>query len=273
MEEKYSVLMSVYSKEKPEYLRACIESMLNQTLFPNDFVIVKDGTLTEDLNSVINDYSKKYPDLFNIISLDENMGLGKALDKGMIYCRNEFIARMDSDDLSLPTRCEKQVTMFNQHPEYSIIGTMIDEFYNDPSEIISSRIVPTEFTAILKFIRKRNPFNHPTVMYKKSAVLDAGGYGGISTRQDLDLFSRMLNNGYKATNINEPLLLFRANENNFTRRKSWRYCKGDIAVRHKIWRRGDCTFLDFAITTVIFLIIWISPMWVLKFASIKFLRK
>jgi len=271
--DNYSVLMSVYEKENAEHFNKSIESMILQTHLTNDFVIVKDGPLTPDLELVIDTYQETYPDLFNIIALDENVGLGKALDIGIIICKNELIARMDSDDISLPTRCEKQVEAFNLFPSQALIGTMLDEFYDDPNKIETTRIVPTTHDEIMKFIRRRSPFSHPTVMYKKSAVLDSGGYGGIPVKQDLDLFSRMLHRGYKGMNINESLVLFRANKNNFKRRKSWKYFKGDVIVRHRQLKRKEISFFDFSFMTVMFFGRWVGPTWLLKFVSKKLMRR
>lgn len=250
VERKYSVLMSVYYKEKPEYLETSINSMLQQTLRPDEIVIVKDGKLTNELEQVLSKFVKQEPGLFKIVSLKENVGLGKALDIGLQYCRNELIARMDTDDISLPERCEMQVDMFIKNPQLSLIGTMMDEFFDEPNNIVSSRVVPTEHKDIVKRIKRRNPFNHPTVMFKKSEVLKCGGYGGIRKRQDYDLFSRMINRGCLAANIDKSLLLFRSNEDNFRRRKSWEYCKGYISVQYAIWRRGHCSFIDFLVVTV-----------------------
>lgn len=272
MKKKYSVLMSIYDKEKPEYLRESLNSMVKQTLKPDEIVIVKDGELTKELDDVINEYLKCEKGLFKIIALKENVGLGRALDEGLKFCKNELIARMDSDDISLPERCESQVNMFIKHPELSIIGTMIDEFYDDPSNIVSSRIVPVDNEKIIKFIKKRSPFNHPTVMYKKSEVLRCGGYGKLRRKQDLDLFSRMINNGCLGANINKSLLLFRSNEDNFKRRKSWSYCKSYIEVEYAIWRRGHCSILDLGIVVLGQMTMFFSPMWLLKKVSNKFLR-
>lgn len=273
MEKEYSVLMSVYSKEKPEYLKLSIESMLNQTLPPLDFVLVKDGPLTEELNEVINLYKEKHPQLLNIIEIKKNVGLGKALDEGIKHCRYELIARMDSDDISLPSRCEKQLRVFNDNSEYSIVGTMIDEFYDDPTKIVSSRIVPVAHQEIFQFMKRRSPFNHPTVMYKKNEVLKVGGYGDLPRKQDLDLFSRMINNGCKAFNIAESLVLFRSNEDNFLRRKSWGYCKSYISVQYRIWKRGHCSLIDLLYVICGQLLVLLSPVWFLKWLSNKFLRK
>ncbi|HCX63325.1 MAG TPA: glycosyl transferase [Clostridiales bacterium] len=272
METKYSVLMSVYKKEKPEYFVQSIESMINQTLKPDEIVIVKDGELTKELEDIIDQYVENYQGLFNIVPLKVNIGLGRALDEGLRHCRNEFIARMDTDDISLPERCELQIKQFNENAALCIIGTMIDEFYNEPENIISSRVVPTTNAEIYKFMKRRSPFNHPTVMYKKSEVIRCGGYGKMRRKQDLDLFSRMINNGCVTQNIDKSLLLFRSNEDNFKRRKSWSYCKSYIDVQYEIWKRGHCSLIDLAFVTTGQLVMFLVPMRLLKKISNKYLR-
>lgn len=272
-DSKYSVLMSVYCKESPEYFETSLESMLKQTLLPDQIVIVKDGPLNEDLDSIIDRYVDKYPEIFTIVPLVKNVGLGRALDEGLKHCRNELVARMDTDDISLPERCELQVQAFKQNPNLSIIGTMIDEFYDYPTNIVSSRTVPTKHEDIVKFIRRRSPFNHPTVMFKKSEVLRCGGYGNLRRKQDLDLFSRMMNNGCIAANIDQSLVLFRSNEDNFKRRKSWSYCKSYIVAAYYIWKRGHCSFIDLVYVIIGQMVMFLSPMWVLKWLSNTFLRE
>lgn len=272
MERKYSVLMSIYRKEEPQYFVQSLESMVHQTLRPDEIVIVKDGKLTKALEEVIDKYIDKYQGLFKIIPLEENVGLGRALDEGLKYCNNELVARMDTDDISLPERCELQVKSFEDNSELGIVGTMIDEFYDEPSNIISSRVVPTTNEDIFKFMKRRSPFNHPTVMYKKSEVIRCGGYGKMRRKQDLDLFSRMINNGCAAQNINQSLLLFRSNEDNFKRRKSWSYCKSYIDVQYEVWKRGHCGFKDLAFVTTGQLVIFLAPMALLKKISNKYLR-
>lgn len=270
---KYSVLMSVYVKEDPAYFKESIDSMLEQTLFPDQIVIVKDGPLTVELDEIIDLYTEKHKKLFTILPLKENIGLGKALDQGLKSCRNELVARMDTDDISLPERCEKQVHAFIEDPELDLLGTMIDEFYDDSSNIVSSRNVPIEHKEIVKFMKRRSPFNHPAVMFKKSEVIRCGGYGTFRRKQDLDLFSRMINSGCKAANINESLVLFRSNEDNFKRRRSWSYCKSYIDVQYAIWKRGHCSLIDFLYVTLGQTVIFISPMWFMKWLSNTFLRR
>lgn len=273
MKSEYSVLMSVYKEEKPDDLIHSIKSMLNQTLKPDEFVMVKDGSLTDELDEIIEKYQLEYPSIFKIIELKENIGLGKALDIGIEHCSNELIARMDADDISLPTRCEQQVEMFNYNSSLSIVGTKVDEFYDDPTKIVSSRAVPTEQKDIVKFVKRRSPFNHPTVMYKKSDVIKFGGYGKMRRKQDLDLFSRMINNGCIGANIDESLLLFRSNEDNFERRKSWSYCKSYIEVQYEILKRRHCSIFDFLYVTVGQLFMYIAPMKLVKYISNKYLRE
>ena len=143
--EKYTVLMSVYKKEKPEYLKTAIESMLNQSVKPDEIVVVEDGPLTSEIETLLLKYKEKYPEVFNIVKSKENIGLGRALNLGLSNCRNELVARMDTDDISKPDRCEKQLKYFENDSELSLLGSSVDEFYNNPEQIVSRRVVPTEY--------------------------------------------------------------------------------------------------------------------------------
>ena len=273
MGEEYSVLMSIYYKENPEFFKVSIESMLNQTLKPEQIVIVKDGKLTEKLDAIINEYTSAHPSLFTIVSLDKNVGLGLALNEGLKVCRNELVARMDTDDISLPERCELQVQEFIKKDKLCIVGTMIDEFIDDPNIIVSSRIVPTNHEEILKFSKRRNPFSHPSVMYKKSAVLEVGGYKDYRRNQDMDLFVTMINNGCTSMNIDKSLLLFRDNEDHAKRRKSWSKCSSNITIPYKFWRQGYSDFNDFLFVMLSQVVIFVAPVWFVKWLSKKYLRK
>lgn len=273
MDNAYSVLMSIYRNEKPEYFIQSLESMLAQTLKPAEIVVVKDGELTSELEEVLNHYVNGYPGLLKIIPIKENVGLGRALDVGLEQCKNELVARMDTDDISLPERCEEQVSLFARNPKLCIIGTMIDEFNIEPNNIISSRVVPLSNDEIYKFMRRRSPFNHPTVMFKKSEVIRCGGYGKMRRKQDYDLFSRMINNGCVAQNISRSLVLFRSNDDSFKRRKSWAYCKSYIDVQFEIWKRGHCGLNDLAFVTIGQIVMFLAPMGLQKKISNKYLRK
>jgi len=244
--QKYSVLMSVYAKDKPEYLIQAVDSMMNQTIPPEQFVIVIDGPVSNEIADVIHRYKDDNPSVFTIVPLEVNGGLGNEMNEGLKHCRNELVARMDADDISLPTRCEKELEMFEKYPKLVLCGTHIDEFYDNPRNVHTMRKVPTDYESIKKFIRRRQPFNHPTVMFKKSEVIRCGSYGHLKRKQDFDLFSRMINNDCYALNIDESLLKFRADQDNYKRRKSWNYVKSSIYVGSLNFKRGYCSIIDLA---------------------------
>ncbi|WP_040976215.1 glycosyltransferase family 2 protein [Necropsobacter massiliensis] len=171
---KFSVLMSLYIKENPQYLSECLESLKTQTLPADEIVLVFDGALTPALESAVQHYQELLP--LKIVRLAQNRGLGKALNEGLQHCVNEWVLRMDTDDICQPQRFEKQAAFIRQHPDSVIVGGQIAEFGTDMQDIVSYRRVPTDAADIVAFTRRRCPFNHMTVAYKKSAVLAAGGY-------------------------------------------------------------------------------------------------
>lgn len=271
--EKYSVLMSLYIKEKPEYLNLAIKSMVEQTLKPNEIVIVKDGPITDELQAVLDKYNAAYPELFNIVGYEKNRGLGLALNFGLEHCRNELVARMDTDDISKPERCEKQVKAFEEHPENSIIGSAVDEFYGTLDNVTARRVVPCNYREIYQFAKKRSAFNHPSVMYRKSKVLEFGGYANLRRNQDVDLFGRMLFGGCKAMNFEESLLWFRSDENLAKRRKSWENTWSYIDTINKFRKMGYSSFMDVVIIACAQTVMYLMPISVQNWLYKNFLRK
>lgn len=271
--EKYSVLMSLYVKENPDYLRLAIDSMINQTVKPDEIVIVEDGPLTDELYAVVMEYKEKYSDLFKIVVSEKNIGLGLALNMGLKECRNELVARMDTDDISKLDRCEKQLTVFEKKPELSIVGAYVDEFVENHNEIISTRKVPLLNDEIYEFAKKRSAFNHPVVMYRKSKVLENGGYSDLKRNQDVDLFGRMLYKGYKAANIAESLLYFRSNVALNKRRKSWENSKSYIDTIKGFYKMGYSSYKDYMIVAVAQTVMFLCPAKLQNFIYKKFLRK
>lgn len=267
--EKYSVLMSLYKKERPEYLRLALVSMLNQTVKPDEIVLVEDGPLTDELYAVLEEYRPYLTIVVNKI----NLGLGLALNEGLHVCRNELVARMDTDDISKPDRCEKQLNRFAEKPELAIVGSHIDEFVGTKEHIVSQRRVPLSNEDIYDFAKRRSAFNHPTVMYKKDAVLAEGGYSDLKRNQDVDLFGRMLFNGCQAENIDEALLWFRSSDELVARRKSWENTCSYIATIKKFWKMGYSSFKDFATVAIAQTGMFILPTKLQNFVYKKFLRK
>ena len=166
----FSVLMSLYIKEKPEYVEECFQSLLRQTVQASEWVVVEDGPLSDGLYEVLDKYEKEYPGLIKRVPRPVNQGLGMALQAGVPECSNELIARMDTDDICREDRFEKQLAEFEKDPDLDIIGSCIDEFEDTPEDIVASRNVPLTDEEIKKYQKRRDGFNHMTVMYKKINV-------------------------------------------------------------------------------------------------------
>ena len=269
--EPYSVLMSVYVKEKPEYLRTAMESIWNQSVKTDDFVLVCDGPLTADLDAVIEQAEKEHPEL-TVVRLEKNLGLGKALNHGIKRCKNELVARMDSDDISRTDRCERQLEIFRRYPEISICSGTVEEFSESTDLVESCRVVPEKQNEIMAFAKKRNPFNHPCVMYKKTAVEDAGGYQDFFLLEDYYLWIRMLQKGFTGYNIQQPLLWMRAGSEMYKRRAGWKYARIQNAL-FKYMKDNDFITTDQYIKSIVTRSVSsLSPNW-LRIVLFKYLLR
>lgn len=272
MKQNYSVLMSVYKMEKPEFLKLAIESMLNQTVPTNDFVLVCDGPLTLSLNSVINAMCARHPTLFQVIRLETNCGLGNALNIGLEKCKNELIARMDSDDISLPYRCEKQLRIFQNNSEIALCSSNIAEFESTPNKIKSIRHVPQTHEEILRFAKVRNPMNHMAVMYKRKAVIDSGGYIEIHLAEDYYLWVRMLQKGYKAANLQQCLVYARTGKGMYKRRGGIEYAKSIYELQQKLLQLHFISYLEFIRNCGVRIIVSLIPTWAREYFYQRSLR-
>ena len=221
-ENTYSVLMSVYRKENPVYFRQSIQSMMKQTLPFSDFVLVCDGPLTRELDEIVQWAQEEMGDRLQIIRLKENKGLGYALKTGIPRCRCEVIARMDSDDISRPDRCQRQFQLLEQG-DYAIVSGSLQEFVTEPGDMDRVRQLPRTSEEILKYAQKRNPFNHPCVMFRRSEVLRAGNYQDFPGFEDYYLWVRMLRKGCKGYNVQEVILDMRTGNGMYDRRGGSRY--------------------------------------------------
>lgn len=233
----FSVLMSVYKKENPAFLRDSLTSVFNQTLTAKEVILIKDGPITDELDSVISQFEQKQKEL-RIIPFEKNRGLGKCLNDGIKLCSYEIIARMDTDDIAKPERFEEEYNFLYTHPEYDIVGSWIDEFISTPDNIIAQRKVPQWHKDIYEYAKRRCPINHPTVMYRKKAVLAAGGYLEKYFPEDYFLWIRMLMSGAKFYNINKSLLWFRYSPDTIRKRGGWKYAKDEVIVQHNIYKLG-----------------------------------
>lgn len=272
MGKHYSVLMSVYYKEKPEYLQQSMESILHQTIPVSDFVLVCDGPLTPGLDSVIEKMQQQFGPVLHVHRLKKNGGLGKALNAGLEQCTCELVARMDSDDVSRPDRCEKQLQIFAEHPEYSLVSGIVEEFDGDIHNVTGCRVVPETQQEILQFAKKRNPFNHPCIMYKKSSVQAVGSYQDFYLLEDYYLWIRMLQQGYLGYNIQEPLLWMRAGSAMYKRRGGWKYVESQIQLFHYMETIGFISLRQYLLQSILRIEVSLLPNSFRKLLFMKFLR-
>ena len=269
--EKYSVLMTVYIKDNPDYFSLAIESMINQTYKPDEIVIVKDGPITKQLQKVIDDHIDKDISIVQV-QLEKNKGLGLALNEGIKKTKNDLIARMDSDDCSMSNRCELQIKEFEKKPELDIIGCPVLEFVETTDNVVGERKVPLTNEEIYRFAKNRDPFNHPTVVYRKTAVEAVGCYSDYRKNQDTDLWIKMLANRTVCMNLAEPLYYFRFDEETYKKRKSWTNTKTLIKIRYKAWKSGPSSLGDFLIVACAQLGMYLMPMWFQKYIYSRMLR-
>jgi glycosyltransferase involved in cell wall biosynthesis len=254
-----SLLMSVYIKEKPEYFRQSLKSALDQTVKVKEIVLILDGPITTELQNVIIDFKKSNLEVLKVVPLDTNVGLGKALAIGVEVCKFDLIARMDTDDIMLPDRIEKQYSEFSNDPELTIVGSNIDEFYDSPESIVGRRIVPETNEKIRDFSKRRNPFNHMTVMFKKDAVLEVGNYQPMMGFEDYYLWVRLLRAGFKGKNIQESLVYARTGEDMYARRGGKNYFVNGLKGRKAIYRSGLGSLTDYLVSCSAHIIVSLLP--------------
>lgn len=247
----YSVLMSVYYKEKTEYLRQSMNSIFEQSVLTDDFVLVCDGPLNSELDAVIDAMQNRYPDILRVFRLEKNVGLGNALNYGIQYCRHNLVARMDSDDIARADRCEKQLAVFEKQQDIGMVSGIVEEFSTEPNKVDARRVPPEKHEDIVKFAKKRNPFNHPCMMYKKDEVEKAGGYQELFLLEDYFLWVRMLLKGTKGYNLQEPLLWMRAGEGMYKRRSGWKYIISQLKLFTYMKKRYFISTSNWAISVII----------------------
>lgn len=224
----FSVLSSIYIKENPADFNACMQSIWDQqTLKPTEIILVEDGPLTDELYQVIEKWKNKLGNVLKPIKLETNVGTGKAKNIGLNACCYDIVCIVDTDDISLPHRFERQIEFLNNHPEITIVGGQIIEFVDHIDQQSGMRVVPLTHEALLKYALSKSPFNNMTICYRKQAVLDLGGYKHHLWMEDYNLFLRMIAQGYQLANLDEVLVYARVDNGMHARRKGWAYIKSE----------------------------------------------
>ena len=272
-EVKFSVLLSIYYKENPDYFRECMESIYSQTVLPDEIVLVEDGRLTEELYEAISEYECRASEInFVTVKLEKNSGLGLALAEGIKHCSNELVARMDTDDICAPDRFERQLKVFSNNNNLDVVGGFIAEFDIDKEHIVAERKVPLCHNDIFRYQRKRDGLNHVSVMFKRKSVLDAGNYKNCLLMEDSLLWANMIKNHCHMANIDEVLVYVRTGDDMLKRRGGFDYFLKYRAGRRKILQTGTISMSDYFITVMAQLVVCMIPIRLRSLVFKKILR-
>lgn len=233
----FSVVLSVYKNDKPKYVKRALDSITTQqTLPPNEIILVVDGPIPSELKDLIHTYEKN--PIFNIIWIPKNKGLGNALRIGVNAAKYDLVARMDADDISLPDRFHKQIDFLKKNPQCDLIGGQISEFIEKEDNIVGRRIVPIFHDEILKEIKKRCPFNHVSIMGKRSSIIKAGNYIDWHFNEDYYLWIRMAQACSKFANLPEILVNVRVGKDMYKRRGGWKYFTSEAKIQKYMLRNS-----------------------------------
>jgi glycosyltransferase involved in cell wall biosynthesis len=236
MHEPFALLVSVYDGDRPDHIRRAMRSAVDdQTVRPDQVVIVRDGPVRDELARCLDELQRASPVPVTFVPLPRNAGLGPALDRGLAASWFDVVARMDADDVAMPHRFEVELPLI---ADADIVGAGLLEFVEDTDDIVGRRVPPTDPGQIRRYARMHDPFNHPTVVYRRAAVLAAGGYGDLPLMEDYALFARMLQGGARAVNVAEPLVYYRVGTRAFKRRGGTGLLRSELRLQRDFLRRG-----------------------------------
>ncbi|MBN3489995.1 glycosyltransferase [Acholeplasma equirhinis] len=271
---EFSVLMGVYIKDRPKWVSEALDSMLNQTVKPSEILIVQDGPITKELEETIEKYINENS-IVKLIKFEQNRGVGATMQDAVPLAKYDYIARMDSDDISVKERFEKEIKFLEENPDYDGVGSVVIEFEDgkNPFESTIFRNLPETNEEIIKWSKGRCPLQQSTVMLKKEAILKAGGYREFYLVEDYDLFIRMISNGSKFYNFQEPLTYMRINKDFFNRRGGLKYYKSIHKFKKYMYQSGHITYMQYLKTNTASLIVCLMPGFLRTYIYKKLLRK
>lgn len=269
----YSVLISIYAGDKPDQVRVALESMLNQTHRPTQIVAVWDGPVAQQIRPLLKDLAYASGLQFTVVSYPHNRGLGFALARGLEHCHFDLVARMDADDLSHPDRVEKQLR-FLLAEDLDLVGCQVNEFMDSLDQVLARTHYPLSHADIVAFSKRRTPFRHPTILFKKHRALAAGNYRGkFLFFEDWDLFNRMLSVGARCGNMPDCLLDARVDPDFYGRRGGLTYARHIWRFKFAQLKSGYFTWRDFLSSATPHLAVCLLPNRIRAAIYQRFLRK
>ena len=274
MEVSFTVAMSVYKNDNATFFKEAINSIYTlQTVKPSEIILIKDGPIPEELSKSITEVSNAIP-VLKVVTFDENRGHAAARQAGLDYANNELVAIMDSDDIAEPVRFEKQLSFMDRHPDITVVGSIINEFIGEPCNIVGSRVVPENDKDIKEYLKSRCPMNLQTVMYRKSKVMEVGGFIDWFCEEDYYLWVRLLLAGHKFHNIQIPLVQVRVGKEMYQRRGGVKYFLSEARLQRYMWKNNIISFSKYIYNVFIrFVVQVILPNSIRGWVFRKFARK
>lgn len=258
--EPFALLLPVYRGDDAEHLRLAFRSAVHhQTLRPNQVIVVQDGAVPTDLAECVGDLCRTSPVPVDFVTLPHNGGLGPALDAGLAASRYDVVARMDADDIAMPQRFAAQLPLIAAGAD--IVGAGLIEIGENVDDVVGHRVPPTSAADIGRYARLHDPFNHPTVVYRRSAVVAAGGYGDLPLMEDYRLFARMLDRGARAVNLAEPLVYYRVGRDSYKRRGGRHLLSSELRLQREFRREGFTTRAQYARNVIVRGSYRLTPWW------------
>lgn len=254
--EDFSLLVSIYKKENPEWFKEALDSVFNQTLQPKEIVLVEDGPLTPELYAVIDKYKEQYP-IFNIVKNETNLGLGLALRKGVEASKTDFLMRMDTDDIIPPYRFEHQMKKIEEG--YDVVSCWSQLFMGSFDNIISVKTRPEHHEDIVKLAHRRSPICHAGTLFRKSALLKAGNYQHCKLYEDYHLVARLIMSGARFYNLQEVLYYVRTTPEQMNRRSGIEYLKTELSFFKEFRKMGFFTTTDYIVNCAMRVVVRLMP--------------
>ena len=239
---KFSALLSIYKGTTSADLSKCLSSLLLQTLRPDEVLVIKDGPISKGVENCLKHYNQQLP--LRTLEYPINRGLGPALQEALPHCKNDIVARVDTDDVCVPDRFLKQITYLQEHRTISVVGGALLEHYDSDRAHSVIRSAPTNHRRLTRYAKQRNPLNHPTVMFRKTDVLSSGGYEKCDLFEDYYLWVKMIIHGYRLANLPDILVETDVNPDYFRRRGGLDYIRYEIQLAEKLRRLEFFTRLD-----------------------------
>ena len=271
----FSVLLSVYKNDKAEDFRIALQSITTkQTVKPSEVVLVIDGPVSDGINRVISDAETANPGLFKIIRFEQNQGLGIALRKGMETASNEIVMRMDSDDVAVPDRFEKQLRFMEEHPNVAVCGGQIAEFIDRVDNIVGKRTVPCSNEEIYSYMKSRCAFNHMTVALRRSKILEVGNYQSWFWNEDYYLWIRLMIANCEFANLPDTLVNVRVGKEMYQRRGGKKYFKSEANIQKLMRENGLISWPRYGFNVLVRWCIQVAmPNWLRGYIFKKLFRK